>query len=485
MSSGVIDMNSVDDRDRDSPTAPRRTDLSYVLVADADLQRTAACLESIKAFNVGVLVARHGDEALGILQRFGPPILLITDLSLPRKDGFAVIEALRDLDGGTTPIIAWSALRELREFASHRLAGLNVRILNGAVAHGVLRGAIERALKDGVGTPRPSGSPPAPTVDEIHRTMSEAAARARELCATAGVAVYLKAPGQTQFRASVTWSSDAPIPDSLVHIPRVFDLVLESGEAVILPDLAMQPLSGVPQSTLQDAVRGLVAVPIVGSDEHVAGAICVFDVKPLDLGAGNVDALKALGQTALAELRSGEERAEGHDRRRSGAEPVSSRSDEPPERLSIDALSLLDRRVGDQAIARELARVRREQRQLSVILFDIDPVTRAAAVAATANGGPDPIDAVSGTLTKAIRASDLAIQWRRGELLVVLPGLNGTEARQVAERVRAAMQAGARHRVAVSGGVAELLTDETVESAIARANEKVRSARERGHNRVG
>ena len=62
---------------------------------------------------------------------------------------------------------------------------------------------------------------------------------------------------------------------------------------------------------------------------------------------------------------------------------------------------------------------------------------------------------------------------------MVLPGLSGTEARQVAERVRAAMQAGARHQVSVAGGVAELLADESVESAVARANEKVRLARER------
>ena len=112
----------------------------------------------------------------------------------------------------------------------------------------------------------------------------------------------------------------------------------------------------------------------------------------------------------------------------------------------------------------------------------MDPPDRAAAVAGPA---PDAFDAVSDTLTKAIRGSDLAIQWSRDELLVVLPGLSATEARQVAERVRAAMQAGARHRVSVAGGVAELFANESVESAVARANEKVRLARERGHNRVG
>src|SRR5205814_8421565 len=48
-----------------------------------------------------------------------------------------------------TEIIAWSALRELREFASHRLAGLNVKVLSATAAPGILRGAIERALRGG------------------------------------------------------------------------------------------------------------------------------------------------------------------------------------------------------------------------------------------------------------------------------------------------------------------------------------------------
>ena len=66
----------------------------------------------------------------------------------------------------------------------------------------------------------------------------------------------------------------------------------------------------------------------------------------------------------------------------------------------------------------------------------------------------------------------------------MLPGLSVTEARPVAERVRAALQAGARHSVAVSGGLAELRADDTFESVVTRANEKVRLARERGHNHL-
>jgi len=96
--SRLIDMSTRDNQHSRSAGSGGEPACSYVLVADADVPRTAACIESIEPFKVGVRVARDGEEAIGILQRFGPPILLITDLSLPRKDGFAVIEALRGTD---------------------------------------------------------------------------------------------------------------------------------------------------------------------------------------------------------------------------------------------------------------------------------------------------------------------------------------------------------------------------------------------------
>ena len=87
-------------------------------------------------------------------------------------------------------------------------------------------------------------------------------------------------------------------------------------------------------------------------------------------------------------------------------------------------------------------------------------------------------------LTRAIRGSDLAVHFRPEALLLVLPGLGVAAAHPVAERVRAALQAGARHGVAVAGGVVELLGDETFESVVTRVHDKVQQARDQGHNRV-
>jgi len=145
--------------------------------------------------------------------------------------------------------------------------------------------------------------------------------------------------------------------------------------------------------------------------------------------------------------------------------------------------TLLERKRGEFEVARELARVRREQRQLSVVLFDVsEPANDHASTAPHVRD--ELLQGVAETLVRAIRQSDLPIHWSGNELLLVLPGLAGTEARAVAERVRAAMQAGGRHRVAVAGGVAELDTDEQFGSVVRRARAKLAEALSRGHNRV-
>ena len=292
----TVDMN---DWTRQKPLGGdgHQLELPYVLVADTHVERAAMCLDAIRQFKAGVLVARDGDEATRIMERFGPPILLIIDLSLTRRDGFAVIEGLRAHRWARTEIIAWAAFRELSEFAAQRLSGLNVRVLRGGAPADVVQAAIERAFERHSSTAAKVDLATNPTAEELHEMMAGLAERARQLSRTPGVAVYLRAPGSTQFRASVTWTSDAPIPHSPYYMPRVFGWILETGEALVLPDLAKQPLTDVPTSTLQDVVRGLVAVPIMSSNQQIIGTICVFDLKPLVLNDVDVDALKALGRS--------------------------------------------------------------------------------------------------------------------------------------------------------------------------------------------
>jgi diguanylate cyclase (GGDEF)-like protein len=443
--------------------------MSYVLVADTDANRTALCLELLDPLAASARTARSVEDALNIVHLHGTPAVLIVDLALPGDGGFAVIDGIPANRREQTSIIAWASNEGMREFARHHLAGTDAHILSGAVRFGVLESVLHRLL----GRPAAAGAAdvePVLPADDADAEMTALSHRARQLSTTAGVAVYARAPGETKFRASVSWTSDTPIPNIPAWMPHVFSAVLETGRPLLLPDLAVDIAANVSVLASQNGIAGIVAVPITGGSGEITGMICLFDVKPLTLGAGQIEALRALGgatrpgPTAVPAVRAATD-------------------DQPAMQTSSSELpiSMLDRRGGATAIQRELARARREQRQLSIVLFDVDPLPSPSV---TVDGSHSRmIVTACKALTRGIRESDLAIRWGQEELLVVLPGLGVEEARQVAERVRAAMQAGAID-AAVAGGVAELLPNEPFESVVVRANAKVRLARERGHNRV-
>lgn len=462
---------------RDSHRGRLRESSPYALVADADPQRIEQCLASIRPFKIEAIVARHGQEAVSVLESRGAPKLLIVDLSLSHGnglgDGFAVIDAIPPADRGRVPMIVWSSRREVREFAAHRLAGLRVRFLRHGVAPSVLVSTIE-AIFSTRGTEKASvDRASAERGEEVHEAMAKLSDKAQRLCGTAGVAVYLRGPGEAPFRTSVTWLSDEPIPRSPDFLPSVFDAVLATRKSFFRTDVAMLPFSGFPTGI----VRGLGAVPLIDVHGQIVGAMCVFDLHPITFGSAIIAALKALGRGVSV---------------RAAAEPavvetaVLAPLQEPAEtavtsRPPVIPATLLDRVAGNAAVAREMARVRREQGYLSVVLFDVN----AAKGADQGTDSPtDPVGSVSETLIQTIRGSDLAIRWRADALLVVLPGLGLAEAKPVAERIRAALAASARHRLAVAGGVAEFRPDESFDSVVARADDRVRMAQMHGHNRV-
>ena len=457
-------------QDPQSPSSEstRGVNLPFVLIADASGPRAAACMDAIRPYNLGVLVARDGAAAIRILERIGPPRLLIADLSLSQQDGFAVIEALRGVDTGRTRTIAWSSTRELREFAVSRLGKSDVRVLSGSVAPHVIRAAIERALDSGPAALSVDAASSASAADE-DLTPGELSDRARHCCDVPGVAVYLRTAVDAHVRASISWTSDAPVPQVVNELPGVLERILQTGDG--------------PSSTSEVRLGGVVAVPIVAADQRVVGAICVFDATPVVLERAVMAKLEALGRGTSGSELAERPRAERPSLSLAVLEAPAARADDSVEAIPAHLPAIvLERRDGNLAVVREVARARRELRPLSVILLGVKAAPPRGPVAATP---VDPIAAVSTVLIRAIRGSDLAIRWTPDSLLVVLTGYAESQARPIAERVRAALQAGARGRVAVSGGVAELQPDESFEAVINRAGEKVRLACERGHNRIG
>lgn len=456
----------------DSATAP--AELRYVLVVDSEAERASFCLQCVAPFRVGFLVARDGAQAAGIIDRFGPPLLLVIDLSVSSSDGFELVDRLRDRHGDRSEVVAWAASRDMREYAGARLSRHDVHVIAGDAARSTIKGAIEHCLERRVEAEPESEVAASPTwsPEQLQRVMAELTYRVQHLVNTPGVAVYLRGPGERTYRASFSWNSDGLMPHSSSHIPRVFQEIATTGRTVVARDLRLH----VADPGQPDAVRGLAAVPVRAGAE-VLGALCVFDVQPLAVTDAQLTALESLGHTVVEEV----ELQVGGDRRR----PIAGELEVAEERTlatiatrTVDwPPALLERVGGEFAVARELARARREGKEMSVILFEIAPLANEANL-------EESVQQASETLLRTIRQSDLPIRWSGREFLVVLPGLAGTGARMVAERVRAALQAGARHRVAVAGGVAELDDEDGFGDVVSKARERVGLARGRGHNHI-
>lgn len=486
----VIDIRQRrDDTARSDDTASVGTaDLRYVLVVDSDPERAGVCLEVVAPFRVGFLVARDGGQATGIIDRFGPPLLLVVDLALPSNDGFELIEILRHRHRARSEVIAWCGSREMREYASARLSGHDVHVLASTAAASTIRAAVEHSLERKV-VVAPEPEPASRwAAEELQRVMSELTYKTKQIVDTPGIAVYMHGPGERAYRASFSWNSEHLMPYSPCHLPRAFEEVTMSGRVVVTRDLAM--VSSADENDARDAVRGLAGFPVVSNGE-ILGVLCVFDDVPLELADDRIFELETLARTGVEDL----DHPRVDDRLQPIATSVAAIIEDRSIATSVAANvedrsiatiaagpldwppALLERVGGEFAVARELARARRDGKELSVILFEIAPLTAETNL-------DESVRHASDTLLRAIRQSDLPIRWSGREFLVVLPGLTGSSARTVAERVRAALQAGTRHLVAVAGGVAELEGEEGFGEVVSRARERVSLARGRGHNRV-
>ena len=159
------------------------------------------------------------------------------------------------------------------------------------------------------------------------------------------------------------------------------------------------------------------------------------------------------------------------------------------ERLALtDRLTgLVNRRGGEDSIARELARAQRDSTPLSLVLLDIDHFKRINDVHGHAEGDRVLRD-VARVISGAVRRSDLAIRWGGEEFVLVLPGATLEGARITAERLRAliarAVPSADAHPVTVSMGIGVAAAGERAELVLARADARMYVAKRAGRDRV-
>jgi two-component system cell cycle response regulator len=171
---------------------------------------------------------------------------------------------------------------------------------------------------------------------------------------------------------------------------------------------------------------------------------------------------------------------------------IKSRQSELEHDSRTDALTgLCNRGYGRERLEQLIARHRRHPIRLSVALLDIDHFKLVNDTQGHA-GGDDVLRHVSAELRSISRETDLVVRWGGEEFLFVFLDSDLAQAAGIVERFRAHLAEHPVHLQAVdceipitiSGGVAELEPQDTVDELVARADEALYKAKELGRNRL-
>jgi diguanylate cyclase (GGDEF)-like protein len=158
---------------------------------------------------------------------------------------------------------------------------------------------------------------------------------------------------------------------------------------------------------------------------------------------------------------------------------------------TIDGLTqIFNKRYFLETLEREIARSHRYRRDLSLVMFDIDHFKKINDTFGHL-AGDYVLKHLASTIKAKIRREDLFARYGGEEFSIVLPEIDGYNARQFAEKIRRIVERqdfrfeNAQIAVTISMGVATLDAD-TADSAslIKRADERLYEAKNSGRNCV-
>jgi diguanylate cyclase (GGDEF)-like protein len=153
----------------------------------------------------------------------------------------------------------------------------------------------------------------------------------------------------------------------------------------------------------------------------------------------------------------------------------------------LDALTgLHNRRYFHETLAREVARAQRYERQLALIVFDLDDF-KAINDRIGHLSGDAVLAETAERVREAVRSADIACRVGGDEFAVILPESSTDDADQLYHRLRGAISArpvGQAGRLFVSAGIAELQDDDDPTAFFERADEALYRAKELGKGQV-
>ena len=464
---------------------------SYVLIAVANSDRATAFADVVaEALGSEPVIVRDGDAALNEVEERGAPKVLLIDPSLPRIDGFTVIQKLRRHDtDDRTQVIVLSAHPAIRAAARELAPALGVRaILPLDVDRGsltsIMRIAWESALEPLSAEPLWSADAETSGVslDEIIERAAVDVRRRFHMAASIG---YFRSDTEETLTLHVAASppSDHMFLSDALDI-SVLRQVADDVEPFIVPDIEASPLFARTPPKSSPSVRGFVAVPVISIRRRVHGVLCVLDTKPLTLTAAEIDTLAAIAREVGDDIDRG---------RASSAAPTKVGATTADELKALQHLAstdpltgLANRRGGERHIANEISRAKREKRPLSCILLDIDRFKQVNDTFGH-QAGDQLLRDISALLRRTVRAYDILVRWGGEEFLVVLPGVDVDAARVLAERIRLAVESLDTHGigpVTISAGAAAFESDYDFTTTLRLADRRLYQAKAAGRNCV-
>jgi diguanylate cyclase (GGDEF)-like protein len=464
------------------PRAPTSSD--YVLVAVVNTSRASAVRNLALEFCPTVVLVRDGQEAIEHMDEVGPPRLLITELSLPRVDGFGVLRHLRRLAPvSRAGAIVVSPHESFRNAARKLTDSLGItKILPADIDRPPLRRAIASVVSRPSVTPQTKRQPSLQTSTIEARSFDDVIKHAlfeltRQFCVPVGAA-YLTIRDERRFEAYMSTLD----PSRSLDWSKVSELLPQAAagdDPLVVPDLEGHPLFG--HVAGFSSIRGFAGVPLTSPGGVSLGALGVFDTNPLALTTSDLDTLAAFAlDTAreLSQIITATSEAEG---------PTDKDIEALEQLAATDPLTgLANRRGCEKGIAREISRAQREHRPLSCILLDIDRFKQVNDTLGH-HAGDQVLRELSSLLRRSVRAYDIVARWGGEEFLLVLPGADRTMARILAERIRVGIQqlpVSNIGSITVSAGAAEFDSDYDFDSTLRVADRRLYEAKAAGRNTV-
>jgi diguanylate cyclase (GGDEF)-like protein len=157
------------------------------------------------------------------------------------------------------------------------------------------------------------------------------------------------------------------------------------------------------------------------------------------------------------------------------------------QQANTDSLTgLFNRRKGREVLEFEITRARRYHRPLSIIMIDLDHFKEINDTHGHL-AGDRLLRLIAKTFREQMRNTDILIRWGGEEFIIISVETDQAEAREVAERLRAAIEAcslqGAIHSTG-SFGTTRLQDDDTFDSFLRRVDDKLYEAKLSGRNKV-